>query len=80
MSNHSLQNTEEEPIAVEATAAAPVGFSRPSPAEATWHRKHKVSSSGFHNPDPANLVNLVFRVIYFSRSNYFTLSSKYEKK
>ena len=31
-------------------------------------------------PDPANLVNLVFRVIYFSSSNYFTLSSKYEKK
>ena len=31
-------------------------------------------------PDPANLVNLVFRAIYFSSSNYFTLSSKYEKK
>ena len=34
----------------------------------------------WHFPDPANLVNLVFRVIYFSSSNYFTLSSKYEKK
>ena len=32
------------------------------------------------HPDPANLVNLVFRAIYFSSSNYFTLSSKYEKK
>ena len=27
-------------------------------------------------PDPADLVNLVFPGIYFSSSNYFTLSSK----
>ena len=33
-----------------------------------------------NHPDPANLVNLVFLVIYFSSSNYFTLSNKFEKK
>ena len=41
MNNHSLQNTEEEPIALGWTAAAPVAHRRylSSPAGATLHRK-----------------------------------------
>ena len=47
--NHSLQNTEEEPIASGTTAAATAAHTRylSSPAAATLHEKYKVSCCGF---------------------------------
>ena len=46
---HSLQNTEEEPIASGTTAAATAAHTRylSSPAAATLHEKYKVSCCGF---------------------------------
>ena len=49
MNNHSLQDTEEEPIAPGSTPAAPAAHTRylSSPAGATLHEKRKVSCPGF---------------------------------